>query len=159
MEPILVSACLRGIPCRFDGRDKAAPEVAEALAGRTVVAFCPEVAGGLATPRRPAESVGGDGHDVLDGTARVVEDTGRDVTAEFVAGAWRALAAARRAGCSEALLMPRSPSCGRGAVYDGSFGGRLVPGDGVTAALLQRNGIAVRPAPGVGPRAGSPGPV
>jgi uncharacterized protein YbbK (DUF523 family) len=149
MEAVLVSACLRGVPCRFDGRDKASPEIAEVVAGRSVVSFCPEVAGGLATPRRPAELVGGDGHDVLDGTAQVVDDTGRDVTAEFVDGARRALAAARRTGCTEALLMPRSPSCGRGAVYDGSFAGELVPGSGVTAALLERNGIAVRPAPGV----------
>ncbi|GAA0393374.1 DUF523 domain-containing protein [Streptomyces luteireticuli] len=144
----MVSACLRGVPCRYDGRHKASLEVEQAVAGHDVVAFCPEVAGGLATPRRPAELVGGDGHDVLDGTARVVEDTGRDVTAEFVEGARRALAAARRAGCSQALLMPRSPSCGRGSVYDGSFTGRPVAGDGVTAALLERNGIDVRPAPG-----------
>ncbi|MEW5351128.1 DUF523 domain-containing protein [Streptomyces sp. 16-176A] len=149
MEAILVSACLRGVPCRFDGRDKATPGLAEAVAGRTVVPFCPEVAGGLATPRRPAELVGGDGQDVLDGTARVVDDTGRDVTAEFLAGARRALEAARRTGCTEALLMPRSPSCGRGEVYDGSFTGALTRGDGVTAALLERHGIAVRPAPGV----------
>lgn len=149
MEAILVSACLRGIPCRYDGRHKASPEVEQAVAGHDVVAFCPEVAGGLDTPRRPAELVGGDGHDVLDGTARVVEDTGRDVTAEFVEGARRALAAARQSGCTRALLMPRSPSCGRGSVYDGSFTGSSVAGDGVTAALLERNGIAVRPAPGV----------
>ncbi|MEU7183501.1 MULTISPECIES: DUF523 domain-containing protein [Streptomyces] len=149
MEAILVSACLRGVPCRYDGRHKVSSEFEEAVAGREVIAFCPEVAGGLATPRRPAELVGGDGHDVLDGTARVVEDTGRDVTAEFVDGAQRALAAARHGGCTEALLMPRSPSCGRGVVYDGSFAGELVPGDGVTAALFERNGIAVRPAPGV----------
>ncbi|MFF4764045.1 DUF523 domain-containing protein [Streptomyces sp. NPDC001292] len=149
MEAILVSACLRGVPCRFDGRHKVSSEIEEAAGGREVVLFCPEVAGGLPTPRRPAELVGGDGHDVLDGAARVVDDTGLDVTAEFVDGARRALAAARNAGCTEALLMPRSPSCGRGAVYDGSFAGKLVPGDGVTAALLERNGIAVRPAPGV----------
>ncbi|MEU1375375.1 DUF523 domain-containing protein [Streptomyces triculaminicus] len=149
MEAILVSACLRGVPCRFDGQHKASAEIAEAVTGREVVSFCPEVAGGLTTPRRPAELVGGDGNDVLDGTARVVEDTGRDVTAEFVDGARRALAAARHRGCTEALLMPRSPSCGRGVVYDGSFAGELVPGDGVTAALLERNGITVRPAPGV----------
>ncbi|MET8686985.1 DUF523 domain-containing protein [Streptomyces sp. NPDC004732] len=148
MDSVLVSACLRGVPCRYDGRDKASPELDEAVAGRAVVSFCPEAAGGLPTPRRPAELVGGDGHDVLDGTARVVEDTGRDVTAQFVDGAQRALAAARHGGCTEALLMPRSPSCGRGAVYDGSFGGRLVSGDGVTAALLERHGITVRTAPG-----------
>lgn len=146
---MLVSACLRGVPCRFDGRHKTTPESAEAVAGRTVVPFCPEVAGGLPTPRRPAELVGGDGQDVLDGTARVVDDTGRDVTAEFLAGARRALEAARRTGCTEALLMPRSPSCGRGEVYDGSFTGALTRGDGVTAALLERHGITVRPAPGV----------
>ncbi|MFD7991278.1 DUF523 domain-containing protein [Streptomyces mexicanus] len=148
MEAILVSACLRGVPCRFDGRHKLSPELADTVSGRRVVSFCPEVAGGLPTPRRPAELVGGDGHDVLDGTARVVEDTGRDVTEEFVAGAHRALAAARAAGCAEAVLMPRSPSCGRGAVHDGSFTGELVAGDGVTAALLERNGITVHPAPG-----------
>ncbi|MFJ8827596.1 DUF523 domain-containing protein [Streptomyces sp. NPDC102467] len=130
---MLVSACLRGVPCRFDGRHRASPAVEEAVEGRGVVSFCPEVAGGLPTPRRPAELVGGDGHAVLDGTARVVEDTGRDVTAEFVDGARRALEAARHRGCTEALLMPRSPSCGRGVVYDGSSAGELVAGDGVTA--------------------------
>ncbi|MFF5504730.1 DUF523 domain-containing protein [Streptomyces roseolus] len=145
---MLVSACLRGVPCRFDGRDKASPEIEAALAGREPVPFCPETAGGLATPRRPVELVGGDGGAVLDGAARVVDDTGRDVTAEFVAGARLALRAARRAGCREALLMPRSPSCGRGTVHDGSFTGLLTAGDGVTAALLARNGVTVRPAPG-----------
>ncbi|MEE1726925.1 DUF523 domain-containing protein [Streptomyces albidoflavus] len=147
--PVLVSACLRGVPCRFDGRDKAVRGVDEALAGREVVAFCPEQAGGLGTPRAAAELVGGDGYDVLDGRARVVDVNGVDVTEAFVAGARRALAAARRAGCAEAVLMPRSPSCGRGEVYDGEFRGVLVPGDGVTTALLERNGIAVRRAPGV----------
>ncbi|MFF0431383.1 DUF523 domain-containing protein [Streptomyces sp. NPDC004327] len=154
MEParpasVLVSACLRGIPCRYDGRAKPSPALDALLAGRTAVPFCPEQAGGLDTPRRPAELVGGDGHEVLDGTARVVDDEGTDVTAAFVDGARRALAAAREAGCGEAVLMPRSPSCGRGQVYDGTFGGGLVTGDGVTAALLGRHGIAVTPAPGV----------
>ncbi|MEU8828103.1 DUF523 domain-containing protein [Streptomyces sp. NPDC048636] len=149
MTAILVSACLRGVPCRYDGRHKAVSALDEAVAGHDVVSFCPEVAGGLTTPRRPAELVGGDGHDVLEGTAQVVDDTGRDVTAAFVDGARRALEAARRGGCTEALLMPRSPSCGQGAVYDGSFTGELTPGDGVTAALFARNGITVRPAPGV----------
>ncbi|GHE52489.1 hypothetical protein GCM10018785_22630 [Streptomyces longispororuber] len=149
MDSVLVSACLRGVPCRFDGRDTASAAVDAALAGRRAVPFCPEAAGGLPTPRRPAELVGGDGHAVLDGTARVVDDTGRDVTAAFVDGARRTLAAARRGGCAEAVLMPRSPSCGRGAVYDGTFSGELTAGDGVTAALLERNGVTVRPAPGV----------
>lgn len=147
MEPVLVSACLHGVPCRFDGRGKASAAVADAVGDRRPVTFCPEVAAGLPTPRRPAEIVGGDGHDVLDGRARVVDDTGHDVTDAFVDGARRALDAARRAGCTEALLMPRSPSCGRGTVYDGTFTGELREGDGVTAALLERHGIRVRPAP------------
>ncbi|MEU9760972.1 DUF523 domain-containing protein [Streptomyces sp. NPDC001834] len=145
--PVLVSACLRGVPCRFDGQGKASDAVTEAIGERRPVSFCPEVAAGLPTPRRPAEIVGGDGHDVLDGRARVVDDTGRDVTREFVDGAQRALQAARGSGCAEALLMSRSPSCGRGTVYDGTFTGELREGDGVTAALLERNGITVRPAP------------
>ncbi|WP_436740462.1 DUF523 domain-containing protein [Streptomyces sp. BBFR102] len=148
-SPVLVSACLRGVPCRFDGRDKAVGGLDRVLAGRRVVEFCPEQAGGLPTPRAAAELVGGDGHAVLDGRARVVDAGGADVTEAFREGARRALAAARRAGCTEAVLMPRSPSCGRGEVYDGEFRGVLVPGDGVTAALLERNGIAVRRAPGI----------
>ncbi|MGW6202746.1 DUF523 domain-containing protein [Streptomyces sp. NPDC055089] len=148
MGSVLVSACLRGVPCRFDGRGRDSAEMTAALGGRAPVAFCPEVAAGLPTPRRPAEIVGGDGHDVLDGRARVVDDTGHDVTDAFVDGARRALEAARRAGCTEALLTARSPSCGRGTVYDGTFAGELREGDGVTAALLERHGIAVRPATG-----------
>ncbi|WP_406453660.1 DUF523 domain-containing protein [Streptomyces sp. NBC_00876] len=148
MESVLVSACLRGVPCRFDGRGKASAEMTAALGDRRPVAFCPEVAAGLPTPRRPAEIVGGDGHDVLDGRARVVDDTGHDVTEAFMDGAGRALAAAQGAGCTEALLMARSPSCGRGTVHDGTFTGSLRAGDGVTAALLERHGITVRPATG-----------
>ncbi|MEU6933813.1 DUF523 domain-containing protein [Streptomyces sp. NPDC046385] len=149
MDSVLVSACLRGVPCRHDARDKPSAGLDAQLADRVVVPFCPESAGGLPTPRRPAELVGGDGHAVLDGTAQVVDDQGEDVTAEFLAGARLALARAQAAGCAEAVLMPRSPSCGRGRVYDGTFGGGLVPGDGVTAALLERHGITVTPAPGV----------
>lgn len=148
MQSVLVSACLQGVPCRFDGRGKASADMAEAIGDRRPVSFCPEVAAGLPTPRRPAEIVGGDGHDVLDGRARVVDDTGHDVTEAFLDGAGRALEAARRTGCTEALLMARSPSCGRGTVHDGTFAGRLREGDGVTAALLERHGITVRPAPG-----------
>lgn len=123
MEPVLVSACLLGVPCRFDGRGKASAELAAAIGDRRAVSCCPEVAAGLPTPRRPAEIVGGDGHDVLDGRARVVDDSGHDVTEAFLDGARRALEAAREAGCTEALLMARSPSCGRGRVYDGTFTG------------------------------------
>lgn len=110
--------------------------------GRAVL-VCPEEDGGLGTPRPPAEIVGGDGHDVLDGKARVVTKQGGDVTAEYVRGAELALAAARQAGATTAVLKSRSPSCGKGCVYDGSFTATLAEGDGVTAALLRRNGIEV----------------
>ncbi len=140
----LVSACLLGIPCRYDGA--ACPhDQLQALATRgDVLPICPEVVGGLPIPRPPAEIQGGDGGDVLDGQAQVVNVEGKDVTAEFLAGAQRALRIVQRCGIQEAILKARSPSCGVGQIYDGSFSGRLVEGDGVTAALLKREGIIVK---------------
>ncbi|WP_067828440.1 DUF523 domain-containing protein [Actinomadura kijaniata] len=145
MERILVSSCLLGRPVRYDGRGK---PVRDDLFERwraegRLVPFCPEVAGGLPVPRPPAEIVGGDGADVLDGAARVVADTGEDVTEAFVAGARLALETARRAGARVALLKESSPSCGSRMIYDGTFTGTRVAGDGVTAALLEREGIRV----------------
>jgi len=107
------------------------------------VPVCPEQLGGMATPRETCEIVDGDGEDVLDGKARVVTRSGRDVTAAFVEGAARTLAAARQHGCRLAILKARSPSCGVGVIYDGSFSGSLKPGSGVAAALLRRAGIEV----------------
>ncbi|MEU6966180.1 DUF523 domain-containing protein [Kitasatospora aureofaciens] len=143
MEPIVVSACLAGVPCRYDGRARTADGAVRLVAEGRAVVVCPEGAGGLPTPRPAAEIVGGDGADVLDGRARVVDATGADCTAEFLAGARAALAAAQEAGARRAVLMARSPSCGCGQVYDGTFSGELRPGDGVTAALLRRSGIEV----------------
>ncbi|MGK5558558.1 DUF523 domain-containing protein [Actinomadura kijaniata] len=145
MERILVSSCLVGRPVRYDGRGK---PVRDDLFERwraegRLVPFCPEVAGGLPVPRPPAEIVGGDGADVLDGTARVVADTGEDVTEAFVAGARLALETARRAGARLALLKESSPSCGSRMIYDGTFTGTRIAGDGVTAALLEREGVRV----------------
>lgn len=139
----MVSACLAGRACRFDGTANPDDEVARLVAQRRAILVCPEEDGGLGTPRPPAEIVGGDGHDVLDGKARVVTKTGRDVTNEYVQGAELALAAAREAGATTAILKSRSPSCGRGCIYDGSFSRTRTTGDGVTAALLQRAGINV----------------
>ncbi|MFC4052370.1 DUF523 domain-containing protein [Actinomadura syzygii] len=145
MERILVSSCLVGRPVRYDG---AAKPVGGGLFERwraegRLVPFCPEVSGGLAVPRPPAEIVGGDGHAVLDGTARVRTDRGDDVTAEFLHGARQALDAARRTGTRIALLKEGSPSCGSHRVYDGTFTGASIPGEGVTTALLEREGIRV----------------
>jgi uncharacterized protein YbbK (DUF523 family) len=141
---VLVSACLAGRACRFDGSSNEDSEVARLVAEGRAVLVCPEEDGGLETPRPPAEIVGGDGHDVLAGRARVVTRDGRDVTGAYLAGARKALEAARAAGASRAILKARSPSCGKGAIYDGSFTRRLDTGDGVTAALLSEAGITVQ---------------
>ncbi|GGM41843.1 hypothetical protein GCM10012275_11020 [Longimycelium tulufanense] len=143
--PVLLSACLAGVPCRYDGVAKTVEGCRAAAERDEAVPVCPELLGGLRTPRRPAEIDGGDGDDVLDGRARVVDDEGTDVTAEYVAGAHRALEIARRHGADVAVLHDRSPSCGSDAIYDGTFTGRTTSGQGVTAALLRRHGITVRP--------------
>lgn len=143
---ILISACLMGLPVRYDGSAK--PLLHDAVArwrqeGR-LVTFCPELAGGFSVPRPAAEIERAlDGGDVLDGSARVIEATGRDVSEGFIEGARRALEIARENGCRHALLIDGSPSCGSGFVYDGSFSGKRQAGAGVTAAYLRRHGISV----------------
>ncbi len=142
-DPVLVSACLAGRRCRFDGSSDPDDEVASLVAEGRAVLVCPEVDGGLGTPRPAAEIQGGDGHDVLAGRARVVTKEGKDVTAQYMKGAERALDAARQAGATNAILKARSPSCGCGAIYDGTFTRTRRPGDGVTAALLRAHGVEV----------------
>lgn len=143
---ILISACLLGRPVRYDGKGKPLhdPIVDRWKAEGRLVGFCPEQAGGLPTPRPPAEIEGGmNGDDVLAGRARVLEVTGGDVTEEFVEGGRKAVAFAREQDCRFALLIDGSPSCGSGFIYDGSFSGARHPGFGVTAALMRRAGIEV----------------
>lgn len=142
-EVLLVSACLLGLPTAYDGRGRAVVELIALAARGCVVPICPEMAGGLPVPRPPAEIVGGSGEDVLEGRARVVTVEGRDVTAAYLRGAEKALETARRFGIQRAVLKERSPSCGTSLVYDGTHSGRLVPGQGVTAARLRRAGIKV----------------
>jgi uncharacterized protein YbbK (DUF523 family) len=142
-DPVLVSACLAGRACRFDGSASPDDWVGRLVASGQAVLVCPEVDGGLGTPRPPAEIVGGSGDDVLAGRARVVTSDGTDVTDAYIVGAERALATAVRSGARLAVLKARSPSCGRGAIYDGSFSETTAAGDGVTAALLRANGIEV----------------
>lgn len=141
--PVLVSACLAGRACRYDGGANPDDEVGRLVAEGRAVLVCPEELGGLGTPRPAAEIQGGDGADVLDGRARVVTQAGIDVTEEYLAGAHIALDRARSAGVTTAILKARSPSCGNGCIYDGTFMRSAVPGDGVTAALLRRQGIEV----------------
>lgn len=136
----LISACLVGRSCRYDAR----PGDTRSADGATPV--CPEVAGGLTTPRPRAEIVGGDGYDVLDGRARVVTDTGVDVTAAYIAGASEVLATAEAIGANRAVLQDGSPSCGSSRINDGSFTKTRRPGAGVAAAMLDRAGIQIMPA-------------
>jgi uncharacterized protein YbbK (DUF523 family) len=143
MNGSLVSACLLGIRTRYDSGCCPVPQLIQLAARGLAVPVCPEVAGGLPVPRPPAEIVGGDGQAVLDGQARVVTLEGEDVTEAFLAGARQALETAQRLGIRQAVLKDDSPSCGCGRIYDGTFSGRMVSGQGVTAALLQRNGITV----------------
>ena len=132
-QAILVSACLLGEPCRFDGKSKPNPKVAALDAIYQLIPVCPECLGGLDTPRSPSERCG----------ERVVNRLGEDVTSNFERGAEQALALAQKNGCRLAILKERSPSCGCGKIYDGSFTGTLIDGNGVTAELLLRNGIRV----------------
>jgi len=141
---IAISACLAGTPCRYDG--KAAPDVecAGMVARGEAKTACPEVMGGLETPREPCEIVGGDGYDVLAGRARIVDREGRDRTEAFILGAQKFLEYLQIQGIHMVYLKARSPSCGAGRIYDGTFTGTLREGDGVTAALLKKNGIKIR---------------
>jgi uncharacterized protein YbbK (DUF523 family) len=144
MQKVLVSRCLLGHRVRYDGGAHGPVDLLQQwLDEGRVVALCPEVAGGLPTPRPPAEIRGGKGGAVLDGKLPVLTIDGEDVTAAFVGGAEQALALVREHGIALALLKARSPSCGNLENYDGSFSGVRVPGEGVTAALLKRSGVKV----------------
>ena len=130
---LMVSACLLGTCCRYDGGGYDPMIFQNRLKKCTLVPVCPEQLGGLPTPRSPAERVG----------ERVRNCEGADVTAAFFAVASAALELAQREGCRCALLKERSPSCGSSVIYDGSFTGQRLPGEGVTAELLRCSGIAV----------------
>lgn len=130
---VLISGCLLGICCRYDGASKPHPLAAELAKKHELVPVCPEQLGGLATPRPPAERQG----------ERIIAKTGADVTEQYRRGAEEALKLCRLLGCGAAVLKERSPSCGSGEIYDGTFTGTLMAGDGVTAELLKANGIPV----------------
>lgn len=143
---ILVSACLLGQPVRYDGSAKTLPHplLQHWQHNGWVVSLCPEMAGGMPTPRPAAEiATGFSGGDVVAGHAQVHDTSGADVTTAFLDGAQAALALAQQEGCTFALLIDGSPSCGSLMIYDGSFSGHKQAGEGVTAALLRQNGITV----------------
>ncbi len=130
---ILISACLLGVRCRYDGQSKACPAALELLKDHALIPVCPEQLGGLPTPRLPAEIQGN----------KVINRDGVDVTAPYQKGAEEAARLYQLFHCDCAILKARSPSCGCGQVYDGSFFGTLVPGDGITAQALKRLGVRV----------------
>ena len=130
---MIVSACLAGLPCRYDGKARPCPEVVALVRAGKAIPLCPEQLGGLPTPRPPCE--------IRDG--RVMDREGTDRTDEYRRGAEAVLEASRTYGATQALLQKRSPSCGSGWIYDGTFSKTLVQGDGITARLLAENGIQV----------------
>ena len=131
---LVVSMCLAGISCRYDGRDNLVPKIKALLERNEAIAVCPEVLGGLPTPRIPSE---------IQPDGRVLNQQGDDVTEHFARGAEQAMTICRTHGCTGAILKARSPSCGKGCIYDGSFNGTLVPGNGVFAQKLLDAGIPV----------------
>jgi len=139
----IASACLVGIKCRYDGNAREDAGIRQMYERGEVAVVCPEVLGGLDTPRCPCEIIGGDGDDVLRGDARVMSEDGTDYTQPYLDGAKKALRIAKQNGAVRAYLKSCSPSCGCGHIYDGAFSGRLKRGVGVTGALLRQNGIDV----------------
>ncbi len=140
---ILVSACLLGLDCRYDGGNTAHKGLLDFLKDKEFVMVCPEQLGGLQTPRNPCEILGEDGEAVLEGGARVIDNKCIDVTTQFVKGAEETLKIAKIYNASMAILKERSPSCGSTKIYDGKFHGKLKVGKGVTATLLEQNGVEV----------------
>ena len=130
---ILVSACLLGICCRYDGKCKPSPQVVALKKEHNLIPVCPECYGGLPIPREPSEIRG----------EKVFSKNGKDVTEQYQRGAQAALQLAKLFDCKLAVLKEKSPSCGSGKIHNGLFDGGLIDGDGITAALLKENGITV----------------
>lgn len=130
---ILVSACLLGINCRYDGTGKLVEEIKDLMTQHNLIPVCPEIYGGLSTPREPAEIVGD----------KIQTKSGVDVTENYQRGAKEILKLAKLYDCKYAILKERSPSCGYGRIYDGTFSGNLIDGNGILADLLVEHGIEV----------------
>lgn len=129
----ICSACLLGVACRYDGKSKPNEKVIDLAKKEILISVCPEQLGGLSTPRTPSEQKG----------KKVFAKSGKDVSENFERGANQVLKIAKLYGVNEAILKQRSPSCGCGQIYDGTFSNKIIKGNGVTTALLKRNGIKV----------------
>lgn len=140
---ILVSACLLGINCKYSGDSNNSEKLIEYLKDKEFIIVCPEQLGGLSTPRDPSEIVGEGGESVLVGDGKVLSNNDKDVSDSFVRGAEETLKIAKLYNCRQAILKEGSPSCGSNLIYDGSFSGVKVNGQGVTTSLLRQHGISV----------------
>jgi uncharacterized protein YbbK (DUF523 family) len=140
---ILVSSCLAGLEVRYNGTHCLNHKIRLMIDQKKALTVCPELLGGFSTPREPAEIIGGDGDDVLDGKAKVIEKSGRNVTDLYIAGAYSTLRKAQEYHTTAVVLKEFSPSCGSSMINNGEFKGKKIPGNGVTTALLKRNGIRV----------------
>ncbi|MFC4321281.1 DUF523 domain-containing protein [Litchfieldia salsa] len=140
---IVVSSCLAGLKVRYNGTHSLDEKINKLVAENKAVTICPELLGGFSTPREPAEIVGGTGEDVLDGNAIVVDRSGNDVTELYIKGAYATLATVKQIHATTIVLKENSPSCGSSMIYNGEFNGTKMAGNGVTSALLKRNGLQV----------------
>ncbi len=140
----LISACLLGVKCRWDGTDNTNDKALGLLKKEVLIPVCPEQLGGLPTPRLCQEIQGGAGKEVLEKRAKVVNENGVDVTDQFVKGAEETLKIARLYQVKEFIGKSHSPSCSCSKIYDGTFSGKSINGRGITAELLMRNGIKIR---------------
>lgn len=132
-EKILVSACLLGVNCKYNGSNNENEKVLSYIKDKEVIPICPEIMGGLSTPREPSEIF----------ENKVISKSGKDVTSNFQKGAEETLNLARKLGVKKAILKSRSPSCGLDEVYDGTFSNKLVNKNGITAELLKNNGFVI----------------
>ncbi|RUL50934.1 DUF523 domain-containing protein [Lysinibacillus antri] len=140
---ILVSSCLAGLEVRYNGTHCLNNKIMKLIEEKKAITVCPELLGGFLTPREPAEIIGGNGEDVLDGKAKVIEKSGRDVTELYIKGAYTTLKKAIDVNATVVVLKDYSPSCGSSMIFNGEFIGEKIAGNGVTAALLKRNGLQV----------------
>ncbi len=140
---MIVSACLVGVNCKYNSRNNLDKNVLKYLSGRNFIPVCPEQLGGCPTPRPPVEICDGTGAQVLDGKCKVKRKDGEDVTDCFITGAQEVLKIVKIMNVKQAILKARSPSCGFGNIYDGTFSGKIKNGNGVTAELLKNYGIDI----------------
>lgn len=137
----IISACLLGLPCRYNGKGKLNEKAVKIFLNGKSLAVCPEIAAGLKTPRPACEISGGNGFKVLNGKAKVIDEQGNDYSKEFIKGAEIVAGLIKKHNIGKAILKSGSPSCGVKNVYSGKFNGEKTKGCGVLAALARKNGV------------------